>query len=319
MYRARPLESTQAMIATGDPDAFRGERLTLWDGTQLARDGGPAPWRDRQKGRDVRFDCFMFFNELELLEVRLAELSPVIDVFVIVEAPWTFQGEPKPLLFDENRARFRPYLSRIRHLVADLPPAIVNQWSREFHQRNCLKRGLSDAAADDFAMISDVDEIVRAEAVVEADRQGVFTLFRMELYRYYMDWREGPWLKVFGGPAGYIREMQDLSEPRLTETDYLHRFVETGESQVIPNAGWHFSWLGGLGKQREKVGVTCHWELAPEEFEVLTSGSGYRNGWHVGVQMEAVDVDDTWPAYITERRCPPSWFRPREDGYVAAR
>jgi len=246
------------MIATGDPDAFRGERLTLWDRTQLARDGGPAPWRDRQKGRDVRFDCFMFFNELELLEVRLAELSPVIDVFVIVEAPWTFQGEPKPLLFDENRARFRPYLSRIRHLVADPPPAIVNQWSREFHQRNCLKRGLSDAAADDFAMISDVDEIVRAEAVVEADRPGVFTLFELQLYRYFMNWREGPWRRVFGGPAGYIRQMEDLTEPRIAEAGYFERFA--GETRVAPDAGWHFSWLGGVERMRTKLKSFSHVE-----------------------------------------------------------
>jgi hypothetical protein len=213
-----------------------------------------------QKGERVRYDCFMFFNELELLQIRLAELSSVVDLFVIIEAPWTFQGRPKPLLFDENRARFRPYLSRIRHIVADPPPKITDQWSREFHQRNCLRQGLADAAADDFVMISDVDEIIRAESVVAAARRGVFTLFQMALFRYYMNWREGPWLKAYGGPASYIRQMPDLSEPRLTEAGYLQRFAETGESQIVENAGWHFSWLGGEERMRTKLRAFSHTE-----------------------------------------------------------
>ena len=52
-------------------------------------------------------DAFMFFNELELLEIRLHELSSVVDRFVLVEARETFSFRPKPLHYYENRARFR--------------------------------------------------------------------------------------------------------------------------------------------------------------------------------------------------------------------
>ena len=114
----------------------------------------------------MRYDCFTFFNELELLQIRLAELSSVVDVFVIAEAPWTFQGQAKPLFFGENRARFKPYLSRIQHIVSDAPPVVTDQWSRELHQRNSLKRGLLEASGDDFVVISDADEIVRPEALI---------------------------------------------------------------------------------------------------------------------------------------------------------
>ena len=68
------------------------------------------------------YDCFIFFNELELLELRLNELAGVVDKFVLVEATRTFTNEPKPLFFQENRARFREFDSRIIHVVvADSP------------------------------------------------------------------------------------------------------------------------------------------------------------------------------------------------------
>ena len=41
------------------------------------------------------FDCFIFFNELDLLELRLNVLDSCVDYFVIVESAITFQGEDK--------------------------------------------------------------------------------------------------------------------------------------------------------------------------------------------------------------------------------
>ena len=45
------------------------------------------------------FDCFTFFNELELLELRLKMLSPYVDYFVLVESNITFRGDSKTFLF----------------------------------------------------------------------------------------------------------------------------------------------------------------------------------------------------------------------------
>ena len=68
-------------------------------------------------GRGVIYDCFTFFNELDLLDIRLHELASTVDVFVLAEAPLTFQGQPKPLVFQEHRNRYRTYLDKIRHVV----------------------------------------------------------------------------------------------------------------------------------------------------------------------------------------------------------
>jgi beta-1,4-mannosyl-glycoprotein beta-1,4-N-acetylglucosaminyltransferase len=92
-----------------------------------------------------RYDCFAFFNELDILEIRLKTMAEVIDTFVIVEAPWTFQGATKPLYFNDNRRRFRHYLPRIRHIVVEDLMAYDNPWHREYYQRNALRRGLMDA------------------------------------------------------------------------------------------------------------------------------------------------------------------------------
>lgn len=65
------------------------------------------------------YDCFTFFNELDLLELRLNELASVVDYFVIAEATHTFTGKPKPLHFKENAARFEAFLPRIIHIIVE--------------------------------------------------------------------------------------------------------------------------------------------------------------------------------------------------------
>src|SRR5215831_3102956 len=101
------------------------------------------------------FDCFTFATELDLLEFRLDLLDPVVDRFVIVEAPRSHAGDPKPLTFDENRARFARHLPKIEHIVVDdLPPPVPDRWVPENFQRDAISRGLHDAHADDLVTIT---------------------------------------------------------------------------------------------------------------------------------------------------------------------
>ena len=88
-------------------------------------------------------DAFIFFNELDLLEMRLEELFDVVDVFVLVEATRTFRGEPKPLHFAENRSRFQPYASKIRHVVVTDLPDGDDPWVREYFESELGKRSLT--------------------------------------------------------------------------------------------------------------------------------------------------------------------------------
>jgi len=113
------------------------------------------------------YDCFTFYNELDILELRLAELNEVVDTFVLVEATRTHSGNDKPLVFSENRKRYGQYLSRIWHvIVEDLPdPVNGDRWIPERHQRRCIARALRQCKPSDLILVSDVDEIPAADDV----------------------------------------------------------------------------------------------------------------------------------------------------------
>lgn len=100
------------------------------------------------------YDCFVFFNELELLELRLEELSDVVDRFVLVEGTKTFRGKKKPLYFEDNKERYSKFLNRIIHIRVDDFPESTNPWELEYHQRNMIAKGLSNCKSDDNLLLS---------------------------------------------------------------------------------------------------------------------------------------------------------------------
>ena len=107
------------------------------------------------------YDCFTFFNEFELLELRLMALWDVADYFVIVEANRKHNGEPKDFEFPKRAEEFKQFWPKIRYINADLsnvPFKGPGDWSIEKAQRNMIIRGIFDAASDDLIFISDLDE-----------------------------------------------------------------------------------------------------------------------------------------------------------------
>ena len=114
------------------------------------------------------YDCFTFFNELELLDLRLKELYNHVDYFVLVEATLTHTGKPKELIFEKNKDKYSDYLDKIIYVkVNDLPDYndFEGIWEPENFQRNCIVRGLTNAEDSDVIMVSDIDEIPRPSAI----------------------------------------------------------------------------------------------------------------------------------------------------------
>ena len=109
-------------------------------------------------------DCFLFNDELDLLEHRLRVLSPVVSTFVIVESTMTFQGGSKPLHLSEHWARFEQWEAKIRRVILrDLPGDIT--WEREYAQHRAIKATLTDYAPDDLVLVGDCDEIPFPEVI----------------------------------------------------------------------------------------------------------------------------------------------------------
>jgi hypothetical protein len=118
---------------------------------------------------------------------------------------------------------------------------------------------------------------------------------------FAVDWMWQPDPTSVLTTAGHARKVGSLAAIRDNRMAYPR----------LANAGWHFSWVGGADACREKLDAFCHLEAKQVVREGIDSGDFIERGlWNVA-RLTPVDVDETWPAMIRERRCPPEWFRPR--------
>ncbi|MCF4129628.1 hypothetical protein HBB12_030415 (plasmid) [Methylobacterium sp. SyP6R] len=189
-----------------------------------------------------------------MLELRLAEMGPAVDRFVLVEARHTHAGLQKPLHFAENRARFAAHADRIVHVVVEDDPGGF-AWRREAHQRDAIARGLAGADPDDLVLVSDVDEILRPE-VVAALRTAPGDLFapRLAMRLYFLDLAAAePWLSVAAAPWSLIRRIGP---------NHARYLVKQGLGRPVAEAGWHFTWIGGIERFEAKMRAYAHREMA---------------------------------------------------------
>lgn len=249
------------------------------------------------------WDTFMFNDELDILEMRLLELESIPDlIHVAVEADVDHQDHPKPYRLTENLDRFAPWADRIRIVRATgLPTHAANPdpWAREHAQREWIREALTDANADDVVLQSDVDEIPTALAARNVKPQR-YVAFTQRLHAFAVDWQHPhPWK---GTVAARLRNIVSFGQMRDVRNI----------APAIPNAGWHFSWLGGGEANLRKLGSFCHPEIAGRTYAGLQADAFMAEGFHVdGVKMLPVEVDGTYPRFIREGRAPASWYRPR--------
>jgi len=255
------------------------------------------------------FDCFMFNGEVDILECRLEELSPVVDRFVLVECGENHLGQKKGSDFDAHRSRFDRWKGQIEHVWVESLLA-TDPFQREGEHREHARDGLesSRASSADIVLYSDVDEIPRRSSIAEVlralsieDPPRLVTLEQV-LHYFAVDWLYPGRCEM--APTG--RRYRDI------ETFFEMRRGSAVASR-IPNAGWHFSWLGGPAAHVRKIESIFEGpQIAPFARPMIEAERNWREGIHVnGVKMAPVDVDDTWPRYVVDRRCPENWFRPR--------
>ncbi|WP_284165615.1 hypothetical protein [Frigidibacter sp. SD6-1] len=265
------------------------------------------------------FDCFTFYNELDLLELRLNELWPVVDHFVIAEAALTFTGKPKPLYFQENRARFAPFLDRIIHIVVEDFPPTASSWEREIHQRDCVRRGLAAARPDDLLLLSDVDEIPRASAVGllrgAPPRRGEVVCFSLDWHAYYINvrlrekWvRLGPRairmdsLATIDGLRGVYAPASSFARDTVRWLKACRRMRTLVRRRVLEDAGWHFSWLGGVEAVAAKgssISEHSHVRKGDKTLDWARARIDGLLGDRLGYDL--VEDRETLPAYVRQR------------------
>jgi hypothetical protein len=255
------------------------------------------------------YDCFTFYQELDLLELRLADLYEKVDHFVIVESNTTFQNTPKPFYFEENKTRYARWLDKIIHIRVDTMPQDPNPWVNERFQRNQIMQGLVGAHPDDIVIVSDVDEIPRAGAVdyMRASDQTIFAM-RMPIYNFKFNYmKDVPDRYNIWGMAARRSVFNDI-EPdsfrslRFQFMEATYQFKNDG-CEVIEHGGWHFGYLGTDEQLRDKAKSFSHSEVnRPDFLAQIDIAASIEQGtsWDRTSQDKyvVVELDSYFPKYL---------------------
>jgi len=240
------------------------------------------------------YDGFIFYNELDVLEIRLNELYDVVDYFVLVEATRTFSDKDKPLYFETNKKRFEKFLDKVIHIVVDNMPSGPDPWVRERHQRSCISRGWQNCSDGDLVCVSDVDEIPKASILRNYRLKDGFSTLEQSLYYYFLNCKElgtWRWFKIL--PYSKAKDMTP-EQIRYTESE-----------NIILNAGWHFSFLGDVNHIASKIESYAHQEYNLPQFKdpnyilsCLEKGQDVFKRKDIAFQF--VEIDSSYPEFVTK-------------------
>ena len=212
------------------------------------------------------FDCFMYFDEDIVLDVRLNYLDKYVDKFVIIESEYNHKGEKRTPLF--NIDKFKKFENKIKYILTNEIPtgienikaddnkseiyrkSIFNAWKRENLQRNQISEGLSDAQEEDWVIISDLDEIPNLSEIKLKNINDNFVFFKQDMMYYKFNLRLENYIWV-GSKAC---KMKNLESPQwirdIKDRKYSWWRVDTYFSKkkynnilFVENGGWHFSYL----------------------------------------------------------------------------
>jgi len=200
-------------------------------------------------------DGFLFFNELDLLEIRLEIMNPFVDKFVIVESDTTFSGIHKEFILENELDRFSKYKDKIiYHKVFYSDKIYENTW--QGHQRNEIYKGIekiNNLKEDDIIIISDLDEIPDLSDIdLRLDTVNTIVTY---FYYFYLNYRiiSAKW------KSQCILTMDCLNKIYDNKPEYVRRGILPGNINIresrnyIQNKGWHFSYLYGDNRLVENI------------------------------------------------------------------
>lgn len=262
------------------------------------------------------FDCFPLFNEIDLLELRLNELWEVVDVFVIVEARQTFTGNYKPLCLPAHEERLSKYMPKIRYVVVDEFPEGMSNWGKEEYQRNALKNETSDIQPNDVVIFSDLDEIPCAKVVQSIVARGIKS---GEVYCLSLAWhsfflnirltkrweRQGPRL-IKADDLGDFYPLRRVMAPTKGFSRNLLRQIRSSWRMgrwlrriLVPDAGWHLTWMGGIEAVALKgSSIPEHSDLPEGDKTVDWANARIKTLLNSGSGYERIAIDSSFPVFV---------------------
>ena len=227
------------------------------------------------------FDCFMYFDEDVVLDLRLNYLDKYIDKFIIVESKFNHKGEKREPLFKINN--FNKFEKKIVYILLDQQPSgieqinssdnnseqtrkyILNSIKRENSQRNGILKGLNDASDNDWILISDLDEIPILENINFNEINNKFLFFQQDMfyYKFNLKLNNIKWVgtkackKINLKNPQWLRNIKDKVYP-WWRLDILFSENKYSDIKKINKGGWHFSYIKKAHSIEKKLKSYLH-------------------------------------------------------------
>ena len=285
------------------------------------------------------FDCFMYFDESLLLDLRLNYLDKFVDKFIIIECNYNHKGEVKKPTF--NKEKYKKFENKIEYILLKDQPKnietinakdtenetsdkyILNAIKRENFQRNYIKNCLSEATGNDWIIISDLDEIPNLSNVNFKNIKNKFIFFKQDMmyYKFNLKLENCSWV---GTKAC---QMKNLESPQwlrnIKDRSYSWWRLDTFFSKnkyrnikFIDDGGWHFSYLKTPEEIEKKlksylhhreydlnpIGIDKIKKLVEEKRTIYNLKTDQRlNQFKSGNKLNKIDIN-LLPKYILENK-----------------
>jgi beta-1,4-mannosyl-glycoprotein beta-1,4-N-acetylglucosaminyltransferase len=257
------------------------------------------------------YDCFQYFNEEHIADLRFNILNEFVDYFVIVESTVNHQGKPKKLQFDINK--FQKFKRKIKYIIVDDTPETIKKYHEggeslvEQHQRNSLMRVISKAEDDDIIILSDVDEIPNLKKLNLFNKKN-YAVFSQKMFMYkinLLNLDENNWhgskicLKKNLKSPQWLRNLKFKKYP-------FWRLDKPRNIQIIEDGGWHFAYLQSPKNISNKIKSFAHGEFNKEhlvdEVNIKEKIEKGEDVFERGFKIKRINIDNNFPNYIYQNQ-----------------
>ena len=255
------------------------------------------------------YDCFQYFNEDHIVDLRMNILNEYVDYFVISESNKTHQGKDKKINFDRNN--FSKFKDKIIFIVAkydqeiNFKKHVGGESPIEQHQRNSLIKGLKDAQQDDLIILSDSDEIPDLKRLSEIKKGKKFIAFSQKMFMYKLNLQninESNWIGSKITKKKYLKTMQSLRD--LKFKDYPFWRFDKKNLQII-KGGWHFSFLQTPEQILAKIKSFSHGEFDTKNIDVKKIENKILDNEDIfnrGNVLKKINLNETFPNFILDNK-----------------
>ena len=252
-------------------------------------------------------DCFTFFDEEIVLDLRLNILHPYVDKFIITEGKYDHRGNSRDLVFNKNK--FKNFEDKIEYIIVDDYPDLKDPWSMLRHQRNIITKFLNRYEDNDFIMISDVDEIPNPIAIKKfLNKKKKIGIFKQLMFYYK--------LNLINNTCNYWHGTKICKKKFLNSPEGLRalkpkiypwwRLDKERSIEILDYGGWHFSFLYDAIGISKKLSSYQHTEFdIPSINDLDTIKDKLNNNLDIfgrDYSYKKITIDDSFPKYLFDNK-----------------